>query len=87
MTVTRVSLEVDISKMAASRRVNRAIKRGWLVNTESRRGYPANLMSGEPLPMRTGLPEPESLKECNGVTSETEGNAPPPTGTVFEEVF
>jgi hypothetical protein len=47
--------------MAVSRSVRTATKHGWLINTESRKGYPADLAIGEPLPARTGLPSPDEL--------------------------
>jgi hypothetical protein len=85
VTVTQVGNHLGITKMAASRAVKTACTQGWLVNNEKRRGYPASLTLGEPLPERTGLPEPKSLETCNGVTPETEGS--PPAGPEFEEVF
>jgi hypothetical protein len=74
VTVTQVGNHLGITKMAASRAVKTACTQGWLVNNEKRRGYPASLTLGEPLPERTGLPEPNSLETCNGVTPETEGS-------------
>lgn len=85
VTVTQVANHLEIHKMAASRAVKTACAHGWLVNNEKRRGYPARLVLGEPLPERTGLPAPKSLETCNGVTPETGGS--PSVSPVFEEVF
>jgi hypothetical protein len=85
VSVTQVANHLAILKMAASRAVKTACAHGWLVNNEKRRGYPASLVLGEPLPDRTGLPAPKTLETCNGVTPETGG--PPSASPVFEEVF
>ncbi len=77
VTVTMVAKHLGINKMAASRRVHVAIKNEWLINKEERKGYPAILEIGEPLPTRTGLPHPDTLKECNGVTRVTGRGSPP----------
>ena len=63
VTVTEAANRLGISKMAVSRRVKAAIKNGWLVNAENRRGFPADLRLGEPLPERIGLPSPQELEE------------------------
>jgi len=89
VSVTDVALHLGITKMAASRRVKAALTNGWLVNDESRRGYPFKLKVGEPLPERTGLPAPGTLTACNGVTPLTDGQRPPSSplvATVLEEV-
>jgi len=85
VTVTQVANHLEIHKMAASRAVKTACAHGWLVNNEKRRGYPASLVLGEPLPERTGLPGTKSLGTCNGVTDET--GSSPSASPVFEEVF
>jgi hypothetical protein len=73
VSVTQLAGALGIDKMAASRRVKTAIKHGWLVNGEDRRGRPAQLTPGEPLPAQTGLPRPEALRpERNGVTPPTD---------------
>lgn len=85
VSVTQVANHLAILKMAASRAVKTACAHVWLVNNEKRRGYPASLVLGEPLPERAGLPAPKSLETCNGVTPETGGS--PSASPVFEEVF
>jgi hypothetical protein len=45
-----VARALHLDKSAASRRVNAAIEKGYLVNLETRRGQPSNLTLGDPLP-------------------------------------
>ena len=72
-SVTAVGERLGINKMAASRRVITAVKGGYLVNGEDRRGHPASLTPGEALPAADGLPTMEEL-ERNGVTALTGGD-------------
>jgi hypothetical protein len=59
----RVAQHLDLDKSAASRRVAAAIKGGYLVNTEERKGRPACLELGEPLPgEQEVLPSPAVLQ-------------------------
>jgi hypothetical protein len=51
--------------MAALRRSKKAMKEGWIINRELRKGYPADFAIGEPMPDVEGLP----------ILSETDGNA------------
>lgn len=61
-TAGMVAAHLGIDKSAASRRINRAIARGWLVNDEKRNGHPAQLRLGDPLPSdRPALPDPSTL--------------------------
>jgi hypothetical protein len=54
---------LKLDKSAASRRVSAAIKGGFLVNSEERKGRPACLELGEPLPgEQEVLPSPETLQ-------------------------
>ena len=48
----------------------------WLVNDETHKNHPFKLRVGEPLPERPGLPIPQTLTECNGVTALTDGEEP-----------
>jgi len=50
------------TKVQTHRFVDRAVKNGWLINQEIRRGYPSDLILGEPLPGEFGLPDPETLQ-------------------------
>ena len=85
VTVTQVANNLGIHKVAASRAVKTACTHGWLINNETRRGYPASLELGEPLPERTGLPAPQVLEGCNTVTPETDDSTS--LTPAFEEVF
>jgi hypothetical protein len=68
--VVAVAKRLGINKMAATRRVSAAIDAGFLVNRESRRGQPADLELGNPLPAEDGLPTPAELGG-NAVTALT----------------
>ena len=81
ITVTKLATYLDTSKMAASRRAKKAIKEGWLVNHEFRKGYPADYIPGEPIPQTDGLPTLEDL--CNTITDR---NTPPVTDFSFKDV-
>ena len=81
ITVTMIGQHVGINKMAASRRVNSALKGGWLVdNLADKKQQVKNLDVGEPMPPAEGLPSPEELdyqdpydnEACNSVTPFTE---------------
>ena len=75
-TVTAVAELLQISKAAASRRLQAALKGRWLGNRETRRGMPWDLVLGEPLPQRAGLPEPSALTkgDCFAVSPLTARN-------------
>jgi len=79
-TATRLARHLGIGKMAVSRRAKKAVKLGWLVNRELRRGYPADFTPGEPMPQPEGLPTLEDLG-CNTVTDH---NVPPVTDISFK---
>lgn len=64
ITATSLSTRLGVDRSTASRRVNAAIKRGWIVNRETKKGQPWELQLGEPLPESQGLPDPETLKRC-----------------------
>jgi hypothetical protein len=70
--VQAVAEQLGINKMAASRRVSTALKAGFLVNYEQRKGFPYALGVGEPLPPEEGLPEPDTLRS-NTVTPDPGG--------------
>ncbi|MFZ5448946.1 MAG: hypothetical protein ACOZFS_09960 [Thermodesulfobacteriota bacterium] len=53
---TKVAQRLGCSKQAITRAVKEALKQGWLVNHETKRGYPYDLVEGEPLPGGLGLP-------------------------------
>ncbi len=55
---------LKLSKATVSYRVKRCLRGGWLVNGEQRKGQPAKLSRGVPLPeAMTALPTPERVRE------------------------
>jgi hypothetical protein len=59
----QVAEHLKLDKSSASRRVAAAVKGGYLVTTEERRGRPACLELGEPLPgEQEVLPSPAALQ-------------------------
>ena len=83
--VATVAQELKLDKSAALRRVRTAIDRGYLKNLEDRKGRPARLVLGDPLPEDTEvLPKVEELRGCT-VAGETKGlSTPPPPHTAGE---
>ena len=60
--------------------VNRALQGGWLVNRETRKGYPAKLALGAPLPEQvSALPAPERLRELFECSNRPKGEERPPS--------
>jgi hypothetical protein len=84
VTVLQVAQHLKLDKSAALRRVRVAEDLGFIVNEESRRGKPAQLVPGEPLPEEEPiLPAPEELSEAEPPSGCTvavisEGVSPPP---------
>ena len=60
---TKVAGRMGVSKQAINQAVQTALMQGWLLNHQSKLGYPHDLDVGEPLPQALGLPDPESLRE------------------------
>jgi len=76
VTVTAVARELHLDKSAAHRRVRTAVDRGYLKNLETRKGHPAQLRVGDPLPDEIEvLPSPDTLSGCTGCTvaADSEG--------------
>lgn len=74
-----VAAHLKLDKGATSRRIRSAVHRGYLRNLEERRGLPARLQLGEPLPADVDLlPPPEAIERdrCT-VAQKTESNALP----------
>jgi hypothetical protein len=65
-----VARALHLDKSAASRRVNAALEKGYLVNLETRRGQPSRLILGDPLPEdQEILPTVEALaSRCTGAS-------------------
>jgi hypothetical protein len=54
---------LGIDRGLAARRAKSAIRNRWLANQEPRKNYPADLVIGEPLPEKSGLPDPDTLRD------------------------
>jgi hypothetical protein len=62
--VTEISKELGLDKSAASRRVYVAVSKGYLANREDRKGRPARIALGDPMPGETEiLPHPDQLAD------------------------
>lgn len=67
-SITEIAKGLNLDKSATSRRVRVAIDGGYLRNDEQKRGRPAKIALGEPLPEdHELLPSPERLEECCSV--------------------
>jgi hypothetical protein len=76
LKVSQVAEYLNLDESAASRRVDSAIRAGYLVNLEDRKGRPAKLILGEPLSEETPiLPHPDALLGEGGVPNPSGGNA------------
>jgi hypothetical protein len=71
INITAVAKALGTDRLAASRRVRAAIEDGYLTNLEERKGRPARITLGDPLPEeRAVLPHPDALAaERGGVLS------------------
>jgi hypothetical protein len=80
VSMTEIAKVLRLDKGAVSRRVSDAIVRGYLVNAETRKGRPARINLGDPLPAEIEiLPTPDRLAHCCTVAALQEGiDAPSP---------
>jgi hypothetical protein len=70
---------LKLDKSVISRRVADAVDGGYLRNLEDRKGRPARLVIGEPLPDEVDvLPRPERLRGCAVVRGDKNPSPPPP---------
>ncbi len=68
---------LKLDKSAISRRVADALQRGYLRNLEDKKGRPARLVLGDPLPDELDvLPTPERLRGCTVVAGDKEPSPP-----------
>jgi hypothetical protein len=82
VSVTKLAKKLRLDKSATSRRVGDAITRGFLRNEEERKGRPARLTIGDPVPDEiVVLPTPEDLMraDCCNVAVLQEGIDTPPS--------
>jgi hypothetical protein len=78
VSVGDLARQLGLDKSAASRRYAAARGAGYLVNTEDKRGRPAKIVLGEPLPEQTDLlPAPEVLRCCSDFGGGTITPLPP----------
>ncbi len=62
VSLPRLAGYLKLDKSATSRRVGRCLSGGWLVNDETRKGRPAALRAGDPLPDDVpALPDPAEV--------------------------
>ncbi len=67
VSISQVADSLKLHRSTVKRRVDEALKAGYLVNHETRRGRPARLSIGEPLPEDVEvLPRPEMLDDSEG---------------------
>lgn len=60
--VSRIAKELGVSNPSASRYIKSALRAGWLVNHEQRKGFPFQLDLGDSMPGADGLPEAAVLQ-------------------------
>ena len=81
VAVAAVAREIELDHSAAYRRVRAALAKGYLVNAETRKGRPAKLQLGEPLPAdQEILPTRDALEQRDCTLAEASGgdDTPPP---------
>lgn len=81
VTITALAAALKLDPSATWRRVQRALGRGYLVNEETRKSYPARLVLGEPPPKDLViLPDPEDPRFIGVCTfaEPTEGDKTEP---------
>ena len=84
VTMVKVGRELKLDKNPTYQRVQRAIEGGYLKNLEDRKGRPARLVVGDPMPEdQPILPEPETLRGFT-VSEVSEGTHHPPPPTTRE---
>ena len=72
VTVAELARKLKLDKSATSRRVGSAVDRGYLKNLEDRKGRPARLVPGDPLPDDLEiLPERDALVDDPGVEGDS----------------
>jgi hypothetical protein len=64
VSVTEIAKHLRLDKATASRRVNVATSKGFLINREERRGRPARIALGEPLPGEVEILPPAAALRC-----------------------
>jgi hypothetical protein len=76
---TELANRLGVAKATASYRVRRALRRGWLINRETRKGCAAKLARGEPLPeAAVVLPSPDRVHAVFERSTGSPTTVPPP---------
>jgi hypothetical protein len=82
ISVTALAKRLGISKSSVHYRVHKALRGGWLTNNEQRKGHPAKLRLGEPLPAPVqALPTVDRLRkafECSTDSGDKGTPSPSP---------
>ena len=86
ITLRALAEALNLDKSTASRRARVARGKGYLINEEERRGMPAQLVLGDPLPEEEGaLPAPEVLQCCSesgGIGTHTYSSSSAPDNDI-----
>jgi hypothetical protein len=78
VSLAEIAKALKLDRGAASRRVTDAVARGYLVNAEPRKGKPARISLGDPMPAEIEiLPHPDTLRDRCGVAALTAGDDSP----------
>jgi hypothetical protein len=80
VSVVELARRLKLDKSSVSRRVAKALERGYLDNHERTKGKPAKLVIGDPLPDEAPvLPDPAVLDRCTvaSVDQGAEVHSPP----------
>ena len=88
LSVTELAELLHLDKSSTSRRVQQALELGYLANDEERRGYPARLRRGLPLPAEIVLlPTVDTLQGCTeaGTADPLPPGEPTDSETAFED--
>src|ERR1700730_12951978 len=81
ISVTALAKELGLDKAPTHHRVGKAIKAGYLVNQQDRRGKPAQIVLGDPLPEDKELLPPPATVEAAGEYTLRVGTPPEMTAT------
>ena len=74
ISLTALAAALGLDKNSAHHRVRKATGAGYLVNLESRRGRPAQIVLADPLPDENAvLPEPGALERWSDFRGDTQG--------------
>jgi hypothetical protein len=87
VSTTTLGQKLNLDKSSTSRRAKEALARGYLKNLEDKRGRPARLVLGDPLPDEIAvLPIKETLEtKCCTVAPLKQGTDVPPSPAAIEE--